>query len=151
METKYLNTIWSKWIFGFSFVVIIVGILFGIILPFVLPQTPDPFLTEITGLSLSDITPDQVRYRNLLMGVLGSVMIGWGIMLAFLGYKLMQQSEDWIWISITVSMLVWYIFDTSISLMVGSMLNVILNFFFLVFALPPLVVNVRNIIRKRMN
>jgi len=85
------------------------------------------------------------------MGVLGSTMIGWGIVLAFLGYRLMQQSEDWIWIAITVSLIVWYIFDTSISLISGSLLNIILNFFFLVLPLPPLVVNVRKIIKKRLN
>ena len=144
METKNLNTIWSKWIFGFSFIVIFAGIFLGIILPFIIPQTPDLFLTEITGLSLSDLDPDLIRYQKLIMGVLGSTMIGWGIILAFLGYRLMQKSEEWIWIAITVSLIVWYIFDTSISLISGSFLNVILNFFFLVLPLPPLVVNVKD-------
>jgi len=131
--------------------VIFAGIFLGIILPFIIPQTPDLFLTEITGLSLSDLDPDLIRYQKLIMGVLGSTMIGWGIILAFLGYRLMQKSEEWIWIAITVSLIVWYIFDTSISLISGSFLNVILNFFFLVLPLPPLVVNVRKIIKERLN
>lgn len=151
METKNLNTIWPKWIFGFSLVVIIAGIFLGIILTFVLPQSPDPFLTEITGLSKSDLNPDLIRYQKLIMGVLGSTMIGWGIILAFLGYRLMQQSEEWIWIAITVSLIVWYIFDTSISLISGSFLNVILNSFFLILPLPPLIANVRNIIKNKTN
>ncbi|MHA1215424.1 MAG: hypothetical protein ACTSPG_09000 [Candidatus Hodarchaeales archaeon] len=45
-------------------------------------------------------------------------------MIAFLGYRLMKSPENWIWTCILASTTVWYLIDTSISLIAGSLLNV---------------------------
>jgi hypothetical protein len=141
------NKIWGRWIFGFSILIILAGFYFAIIQPFILPQVPDPFLMEITGLFRSDIPIEQVRYNNLLLGVSGALMMGWGTMILFLGYKLMDLSENWIWIAISTSLIVWYICDSLISLIAGSFLNFILNTIILLLALPPLIANIRIIIK----
>ena len=147
MNESTTSKIWERWIFGFSILIILAGLYFAIIQPFILPQVPDPFLTEITGLSRSDISTEQVRYNNLLLGVSGALMMGWGTMLLFLGYRLIERSDNWIWIAISVSLIVWYFCDTLISLIAGSFLNIILNTIILIIALPPLIVNIRNIIK----
>ena len=75
---------------------------------------------EITGLSRSDILAEQIKYNNLLLGVSGALMIGWGTMLLFLAYRLMERSDNWIWIAISVSLIEWYFCESLISIIAGS-------------------------------
>ena len=146
MNQEDKSSIWSKWVLSLSLIVVAAGFCFSFIFTFLFPQALEPFFTEITGMTLSNLTAEQIKFHNLLSGVIGGVMIGWGIMLAFLGYRLMKQQEDWIWSAIAISLIVWYVADTLTSILVGSSLNVILNSVILIVALPPLIVNRNSII-----
>ncbi|MFX1534474.1 MAG: hypothetical protein ACFFDI_09665 [Promethearchaeota archaeon] len=141
------SVIWSKWIISFSFIIIVAGFCLSFVYPFLFPQMTEPFLIEITGMTFSELTSGHVKFYNLLSGIIGGTMIGWGIILMFLGYRLMKQPEDWIWTAITISLILWYAFDTLTSILAGSSLNVILNSIFLIIALPPLIANRNNIIK----
>ncbi|MFQ5819912.1 MAG: hypothetical protein ACE5I5_08010 [Candidatus Heimdallarchaeota archaeon] len=147
MNELEMNSLWAKWILTFAFVVMIGGICFAFIFPYMLPNVMESFFTEITGMKLNELNPAEIRFQNLLSGVIGATMFGWGLMLAFLGYRLVQQPVAWIWTALTASLIAWYISDTLTSIMAGSSLNVLLNTTILLLAAPPLIANRRHIVK----
>jgi len=124
---------------GVAMIVILAGLCFAIIFPYFIPQALESFFTEITGTDLSTLTQSEVAFHNLLSGVIGGTMFGWGIMIALLSYKLLKTPSDWIWSVVALSLAAWYILDTLASALAGSSLNVLLNTGILILALPPLI------------
>jgi len=120
-------------------IVILAGLCFAIIFPYFIPQALEPFFTKITGTDLSTLTQSEIVFHNLLSGVIGGTMFGWGIMIALLSYKLLKTPSDWIWSVVALSLAAWYILDTLASALAGSTLNVLLNTGILILALPPLI------------
>jgi hypothetical protein len=124
-----------------SGIVMIAGLCFAIIFPYFLPQAIEPFFTEITGGTFTDLTQPEIGFHNLLSAVIGGTMFGWGLMIAMLSFRLMKVQEDWIWSVIATSVVAWYLLDTLGSALVGSSLNILLNTTILILALPPLIAN----------
>lgn len=77
-------------------------------------------------------------YIKFVYGVLGAVMVGWSVSLLFIIIGPFHNKQLQAWQSITVSMLTWFILDSSFSIIVGFWQNAILNIIFLVFFLIPL-------------
>ena len=90
-------------------------------------------------MKLNEITPAEIRFHNLLTGVIGGLMFGWGLMLLVLGSRLVKQPEAWIWTAVAVSLIAWYVSDTLASIIMGSSLNVMLNTAILLLAAPPVI------------
>jgi len=141
-----INSIWAKWILVFSFIVMLGGISFAFIFPYLFPQFIEVFFTEITDMNYPELISAEIRFHNLLSGVIGGIMFGWGLMLAFLGYRLIKHLEAWIWTVITISLIAWYLFDTLASIIAGSSLNVALNTILFLLAVPPVLVNWRSVL-----
>ena len=140
-----MNSIWTKWVLAFSLIVMIGGICFAFVFPYMLPHLLKSFFTEITNMWLTDLTSAEIRFHNLLYGVIGGVMFSGGLMRAFLWYRPVKQPETWIWTVIAVSLVVWYVSDTLASIMAWSSLYVMLNTSILLLAAPPMLVNRRSI------
>jgi hypothetical protein len=121
------------------------GIGFAYIFPYVFPQVMEVFFTEITHMNLSELTSAEIRFHNLLSGVIGGIMFGWGLMLAFLGYRLVKRPVAWIWTVIAISLIAWYLSDTLASIMAGSSFNVALNTTLFLLAMPPVLVNRKSV------
>ncbi|MHA1930027.1 MAG: hypothetical protein ACTSV2_15755 [Candidatus Thorarchaeota archaeon] len=134
-----MSSLWTKWMIGVSIIVMLAGLCFAIIFPYFIPQALEPFFTEITGMNLSELTQGEIAFHNLLSGVIGGTMFGWGVLIALLSFKLLKSPSDWIWSVVALSVAAWYILDTLASAMAGSSLNVLLNSGILILALPPLI------------
>jgi hypothetical protein len=77
------------------------------------------------------------RYIALAHGVLGAVMVGWGVLLLRLLFGPFRRGAREAWITIAVSLTVWFVLDTVLSLAVGFWQNAILNVVIAVlFAVP---------------
>lgn len=88
---------------------------------------------------LNQFDPAALRYIDLLHGVLGAVMFGWGAALTLLVKRAFARGERWAWRIVTFSVLAWFIPDTFISVSSGFWQNAVLNvFFLLLFAVPLL-------------
>jgi uncharacterized membrane protein len=72
-------------------------------------------------------------------GVLGSVTIGWGILLLLTIHYPFREGEGWAWTSIVISLTIWYFADTGVSLYHGVFLNAVSNTFFLMLFGIPLI------------
>ncbi len=79
-----------------------------------------------------------VEYIRLVHGVLGAVMFGWGtsLLLVVLG-PLRRRSRE-AWVTITVSVLCWFVPDTAFSLWTGFWQNAVFNVVFAVMYAVPL-------------
>ena len=125
----------------------VAGFCFAFIFPYFMPQVLEQFFMELTGYGFDSLTAAEIRFHNLLSGVIGGTMLGWGLLLQLLSYRLIEHPTDWIWSAVALSVVAWYLCDTAATILAGSSLNVLLNTSILLLALPPLIVNRRNIAR----
>ena len=71
------------------------------------------------------------KYINFIIGVMGGVFAGWGIMICCVAYIMLKNDDNtFLWITILLSSIGWYFLDTSISIISGSVINVIGNTIF---------------------
>lgn len=78
------------------------------------------------------------NYIRLLHGVLGSVMFGWGVMIAMILRRSLVRGEDGTVNMILLPLLAWFVPDTLFSLHTGFWQNVVLNTVFLILFVVPL-------------
>ncbi|MFW9995457.1 MAG: hypothetical protein ACFFD4_25700 [Candidatus Odinarchaeota archaeon] len=147
MAERTSSAIWAKWMLVFSIIIIITGFCFAFVYTYFLPQVIEPFYAEMTGTRTVELTDGEIKFHNLLSGVIGGTMMGWGVMLLFLAYRLLKKPEEWIWTAIAASLITWYACDTLASVIAGSMLNIALNTTFLIVSLPPVIANRNSVIK----
>lgn len=81
--------------------------------------------------------PQAVGYIMLLTGILGAVMVGWGVALMFTILGPFQQGLRYGWNTVALSIGGWFVPDTLFSLHTGFWQNAVFNLVFLVlFAIP---------------
>jgi hypothetical protein len=125
---------WQKWILISGIFVSVFGV------AMVLNLTADGFNDQFDPVFWGEETPDiQIRnYQQWIIGVLGSVMVSWGIFIAFIAAIPFKRKEKWSRDCLLIGILSWYIVDTIISLLAGAGFNAILNTVFAVILLLPI-------------
>ena len=93
--------------------------------------------------TFAKVTSTEVDARSLpyvifLIGVSGAVMAGWAVALFGLVIGPFRRREAGAWRLIASSVTVWFVLDTSFSLVSGFWQNAVLNFGFLLSILIPL-------------
>jgi hypothetical protein len=63
--------------------------------------------------------------------VLGAVIVGWMVALAGIATVPLRRREPWAWWTVTVSMVVWFMIDTGMSIAVGQHSHAAFNIAFL--------------------
>lgn len=85
------------------------------------------------------MNPDEPASRHVTLGsaVLGAVMIGWACLLWPLVRGPVRRREPWAWTAIAVSVGVWFVIDSTLSIASGFGENALLNLVFAIaFAVP---------------
>lgn len=90
------------------------------------PQTIDRFGAEAA------------RYIGLAHAVMGSLMVGWGLALAWVVTSLVRRGSRLGWNIVAVSLLAWFVPDTAASLAFGYWQNAVLNVGFAALFVAPL-------------
>ena len=68
------------------------------------------------------------------------MIASWGVLIAFIAYYPFKLREKWAWNAISISVLFWFVVDTTCSLYYDVVINAVFNLFTLVlFALPLLI------------
>lgn len=80
-----------------------------------------------------------VSYIALVHGVLGAVMIGWGVALLFLMFGPFRRGSRESWLTIAISLAAWFVPDIAFSLWHGFWQNAVVNSAFAVLFAIPLV------------
>ena len=128
---------WWYWLLGSSAGMIMFGLGF-ILLP---ERMLDLFnwLLYTNSPRASPFTSPAVTYIVFAHRVLGAVMIGWGVCFLFIIGGFWKHEGSLAWYTVAISILTWFIPDTTISIMGGFVGNAFLNGVFLVaFAIPLL-------------
>lgn len=121
------NNLWEKWL-------VMVGVelsLFGLWMAFG-SQTSlfiwlfgDPVNNTFWGAPTVDSAT--LNYQLWIYGVLGMVMVGWGVIIAMFAMNPFKRRERWAWQCLFWSVTVWYVPDTFISGYYEVWVNVALN------------------------
>ncbi|HEU5097710.1 MAG TPA: hypothetical protein VFU22_01610 [Roseiflexaceae bacterium] len=134
-NVKERSVFWWRWL-----VVVTVGVaLFGISM--VLSPNRIRQLFSLVMFSspehISDFGEPAVAYISLTHAVMGAVMFGWAIALLFILFGPFRRDSHEAWLTLTVSLLAWFVPDTVYSLWSGFWQNAVLNSVFVVlFAIP---------------
>ncbi len=132
-----VNSFWLRWLvvvntgvilFGLAMVLVPghIQVLFSWML-FYSPDRVDAF------------GPPAVAYIMLLTGILGAVMVGWGVALMFTILGPFQQGLRYGWNTVALSIGGWFVPDTLFSIHTGFWQNAAFNLVFLVLFAIPLV------------
>ena len=140
-ESPVRPDVWDRWL---EAAVLLVG---GAGVFFVVARVPTTTLFEwiIFGSADSPIpTGDAARYVTFVYGVLGAVMIGWACTLWPLVRGPLRRRERWAWTAVALSVGVWFVVDSTLSVASGFGENALLNLVFAVaFGVPLLAIRRR--------
>jgi hypothetical protein len=129
---------WQKWLFFFGIYLSIFGIVLAFFsntdfMNFIFNHQIDPVFWG--DVNLSDTAVD---FRSWIYGVLGAVISGWGVIIAYIAHYPFKDKKKWAWNCILFSALVWFIPDTIISIQYEVGFNILFNILLLLFMLLPL-------------
>lgn len=130
---------WFKWMITVSFLTI----LFGFIL---ILFNHTNFFNAIFNIPINETfwhvssvdTPTQI-FQQWVYGTMGAILVGWGTTLTFISAHPFRSKESWAWNCLMMSVLLWFITDTTISLYFKVYVNVITNSLLFVAFLIPLI------------
>lgn len=84
-----------------------------------------------------------VSYLTFVYGVLGAVMIGWMVSFFFILIGPFRRGEREGWQTLTASITIWFVVDSTFSLSAGFFENAIFNILFFVLFIIPLAATYR--------
>jgi hypothetical protein len=85
----------------------------------------------------TSFSPQANGYVALVHGVLGAVLVGWGLQIFLVIKGPFLKAQPTAWSSIAIPLAVWFVIDTSFSILAGYRQNAVLNTGLLaVFAIP---------------
>lgn len=118
---------WQKWLLGVSIFLVAFG---GVLAAF--PQSAPmdlAFNSQIDPVFWSDgnLPPEAAAFQSWIYGVLGSVVCGWGIVMAFVVHHPFRERRRWAWNSLAAGIVVWFIMDTTLSAIHHALFNVVFN------------------------
>ena len=132
-ENRFL--FWWHWLQGMSVLVGLTGLTMVLL--------PQPMIRFYSLLLYGDweflgtLPPQANAYIGFAHGVLGATMLGWACLLLFTLRGPFRKGERFGWQACTVSLLAWFIPDTSLSIAFGFASNAAMNLALLIlFAIP---------------
>jgi hypothetical protein len=110
------------------------------------------FVLVVAGLWLGDTVFDllsfgpedgnienaQREYVQLLYGVLGAVIVGWMATIAAIVVGPLRRRESWAWRAVVISVTIWFVLDTGLSLVLGFIGHALFNVAFAIGLAVPL-------------
>jgi hypothetical protein len=84
-------------------------------------------------------SPDSLDYLRLTFVVMAAVMIGWAALMWFVVRVPLRAGERWAWTALTISIVGWFVLDSTFSIVSGFPENAVLNSVFVAGAIPPLI------------
>jgi hypothetical protein len=137
---------WQRWLFTLGLAIIF----FGLILAFFNQAALLGFnfnqLINAVFWPSEKINDQMLMFQKWIYGVLGAVMAGWGVFIAFIAYGPFQRKEHWSWNCLLLGFILWYLPDTAISVYFKVYFNALINTFLFGAAILPLVLT-----RKHLN
>lgn len=93
------------------------------------------------GMRAAGISPGGPQEQHVLLvyGVLGSVLIGWMATLLLIARGPLRQRDPWAWTTFATGIALWFVIDSTFSLVVGASAHAAFNVVFLLAVAPALI------------
>lgn len=86
-----------------------------------------------------ELSSEILHFQQWVYGVMGATCAGWGIIIYFIVNNAFKKKEIWAWNSILVGIIMWFVFDESISLYFKVYFNAIFNVALIISIFLPLI------------
>ena len=136
-----MKNVFIYWLIIISILIIIAGLIFAFIAPYFMVFIQDIFYQSFSNNSIVSVNINDKNHINWIYGVLGGTLAGWGVMIFFLSLNLLKGNNKSIWNSILLSVIVWFIIDTIITIKYGVIINLLLNICILLSIIVPYIGN----------
>jgi tetrahydromethanopterin S-methyltransferase subunit D len=115
---------WQRWLFVVGVFVIIFGVFIALLNGTVLFDTL--FNKQIDAVFWDDGGPNDNStqdFQQWVYGILGATVAGWGVCLVFIAHYPFKRREPWAWRCLVVSMGLWFVLDSVMSLSARNYFN----------------------------
>ncbi len=128
---------WLGWLKVTMIMVIVAGVFLAIFSGFANTQFLDAKINKV--FLYGSNTGHQIEsLKNWYTGLVGALMMGWGISMLYVVSHPLRKREQWAWRSIFYPVVVWYIIDSGISAYFGVIFNVVINTILFLQIMAPL-------------
>jgi hypothetical protein len=139
MEAKSNSQLSWKWLFIAGTGLVLFGIFLALFPHSELIDTAfNRYAAEVFW-SGGSPSPEAAEFQGWVYAVLGATISGWGIVLCFIAWYPFKKGERWSWYAVAVSIVFWFILDTTLSLHYGAIFNAVFNSILLILICAPLI------------
>lgn len=130
---------WQKWLLAVSVYLVLFGLTLALF-----PQAcfmDTAFNSNIDPVFWKDgAIPSQTKiFQAWIYGVLGAVVMGWGLLMAFVTYYPFRSQEKWAWNAMAIGICAWFVVDTGLSAYHQAYFNIFNNTVTLILIGLPLI------------
>ena len=136
--TSHFN-FWQKWL-------LVIGVLLAVFGIDMVLFRNSPVFNSLFGQQINsifwpvgEVTAATLSFQGWVYGILGATVAGWGICLAFIAHVPFRRREMWAWNCLALTLTVWYVLDTAVSLIHGVTFNAVFNTIVFVLMVLPLI------------
>ena len=121
-----MSPFWQKWLRIASIALVVYGTLMALA---VFPAFTDPTKSMIDMLFWPPLeqTGALGPHAVFLLGVLGSVLMGWAVMMYFIASEAVRSGAPWAIKAFWTSLITWFVVDNLASWVVGAPINILGN------------------------
>jgi hypothetical protein len=140
---------WQRWLFGLSVAIAVFGFALAAlnqtpVFDFLFNRQVDPVFW-----GKGTVPTEAKLFQRWVYGVLGAVLCGWGVFMAYVVRYPFRSKEKWAWDCIAVGIGLWFIMDTALSFYFGVWFNAMFNVILAVLISLPLLCTRRDFRRER--
>lgn len=130
---------WQKWFFITALIIIVLGLGLAFLGQTTIFNCLINNQINNAFYGTPQIPEDAFKYQRFIYGVLGAVVAGWGIVLAFIAQHPFKKKEKWVWKSIILGASFWFITDTGFSVYYKAYNNALMNTLLFIIIVLPLI------------
>lgn len=132
-------TFWQKWLYYTSILFAFIGIVLAFFNDSIFFSLWNEQLQIWLGIE-GEMPSNLLKFKDFILAPLGGTIAGSYILMAFIAKYPFRNREKWAWQAAVLSLLTWFVIDSSISFYHGAYFNIVLiNLFTLVLQGLPLV------------
>ena len=146
MSLQESNKFWEKMVLIYSVLCVLFTLSFAIIIPFLFPEIFELLMNLLTNDKTQNMSEDTLHVVRFCIGIYGAIGIAWTLNLTYYGYRLVKNSEEWIWPIYILNILIWFFLEESIALISGSIFLLISNLLIIILLIPIAYFNKEKII-----
>ena len=131
---------WKNWLLDINYFILIIGL--------VIAFSGDTKLFEFYNERIEwsffggkPLSEETLQLKKWLFGIIGGTIVGYHTLMIYLIKNAFATRQRWVWEGITISLLSWFIIDSTLSIYFGAYFNVIvINLFALITIGIPLLI-----------